>query len=123
MIALSSLERAVSEAIGRQFPEATAAVLGQLATASVTEREFTPTGFFTVFDVDRTMPPAPTMIGPVGDVASLVGPARYPMEFMLYVRDGYAEMIEAYSYGDGYGDLDLLAAEFTQPAETKYGAA
>lgn len=122
MIALSSLERSVAEAIGRQFPEATAAILEQLATASVTEREFTPTGFFTCFDIDRATPPAPTMIGPVGDIASLVGPAGYPMEFILYVRDGYAEMIEAYSYGDGYGDLDLLAVQFTQPAATQYGA-
>lgn len=118
MTALTPLEFAVSEAIARQFPEAVAAISAQLATASVTAREFTPTGFFTEFEVDRTTPPAPTMIGPVGYISSLVGPDRYPMEFMLYVRDGYAEMIEAYSYGDGYGELDLLSAEFSDPQET-----
>ncbi|MNH49595.1 hypothetical protein D3C85_1210560 [compost metagenome] len=117
MIALTSLELAVSEAIARQFPEAAEAISAQLASASVTAREFTPTGFFTEFDVDRATPPAPTMIGPVGYISSLVGPNRYPMEFMLYVWDGYAEMIEAYSYGDGYRELDLLSAEFSDPQE------
>lgn len=34
---------------------------------------------------------------------------------MLYVKDGYAEMIEAYSFLDGYGDLDVLTAPFTEP--------
>ena len=44
-----------------------------------------------------------------------MGPDAYPLEFMLYVKDGYAEMIEAYSFFDGYGDLDLLTASFTAP--------
>ena len=34
---------------------------------------------------------------------------------MIFVRDGYAVMMEAYSFGDGYGDLDIITAAFTPP--------
>jgi hypothetical protein len=113
--ALTPLERAVAKAISRQYPEATAKLLSQLATATVTSREFTGSGFFTEFNVLRSTPAAPTAIGPIGLVGSLVGPSRYALEFMLHVSEGYAHMIEAYSYGGGYGDLDLLSAEFSDP--------
>lgn len=114
---LSPLESAVADAISHQYPEATSALLSQLATAKVTSRDFTGSGFFTEFEVLRSAPSAPTAIGPVGSIGALVGPDRYPMEFMLYVWEGYAHMIEAYSYGDGYGDLDLISAEFSRPAD------
>jgi hypothetical protein len=115
MSKLTALELAVAEAIAREYPDATETLLGQLQNAVVTNRDFTGVGFFTEFDVPKDGPPARDVIGPVGTIQSLVGPERYPLEFMLYVRDGYAEMIEAYSFEDGYGDLDLLTAEFTPP--------
>ena len=120
MSKLTDLELAVAEAIAREYPDATEALLGQLRGAVVTRRDFTGVGFFTEFDVPKDGNPAKDVIGPVGNVQSLVGPERYPLEFMLYVRDGYAEMIEAYSFEDGYGDLDLLTAEFTPPAEITF---
>jgi hypothetical protein len=87
----------------------------QLKTAQVTMRDFTGFGFFTEFRVDRGLPPVAVTESPGGWVRSKVGPKFYPLEFMLYVGDGYAEMIEAYSFSDGYGDLDLLTAPFTAP--------
>jgi hypothetical protein len=120
MSKLTALELAVAEAIAREYPDATAALLGQLQNAVVTNRDFTGAGFFTEFDVPRDGPPAKDVIGPVGNIRSLVGPARYPLEFMLYVSGGYAEMIEAYSFEDGYDDLDLLTAEFTPPTESDF---
>lgn len=117
MSKLTALELAVAEAIAREYPEAMEALLGQLQNAVVTNRDFTGVGFFTEFEVPKDAPPAKDVIGPVGNIRSLVGPERYPLEFMLYVREGYAEMIEAYSFEDGYGDLDLLTAEFTPPVE------
>ncbi|HQR89630.1 MAG TPA: hypothetical protein PLH31_10305, partial [Caulobacter sp.] len=107
---LTALERAVAEAIAREYPDATDALLRQLQNAVVTSRDFTGVGFFTEFDVPRDGPPAKDLVGPVGHICALVGSERYPLEFMLYVRGGYAEMIEAYSFEDGYGDLDLLTA-------------
>jgi hypothetical protein len=115
MSKLTALELAVAEAIAREYPDATETLLGQLKGAVVTSRDFTGVGFFTEFDVPKDGPPAKGVVGPVGNIRSLVGPELYPMEFMLYVREGYAEMIEAYSFEDGYGDLDLLTAEFTPP--------
>jgi len=114
---LSALERAAAEAISRQLPEATEVLVQQLATAAVTLREFTPTGFYTEFEVSRTTPAASTAVGSFGWVRSFVGQDLYAMEFILYVRDGYARMIEGYSYGDGYGDLNLLSAAFTEPED------
>lgn len=87
----------------------------QLATAQVTLREFTGYGFYTEFDVDQGLAAEGVTASPGGWVRSFVGPAAYPLEFMLYVRDGYANMIEAYSHGNGYGDLDLLTTSFTPP--------
>lgn len=115
MSKLTALELAAAEAIAREYPEATEVLLEQLKGAVVTSRDFTGVGFFTEFDVPKDGPPAKDVVGPVGNIRSLVGPELYPLEFMLYVRDGYAEMIEAYSFEDGYGDLDLLTAEFTPP--------
>lgn len=120
MSKLSDLELAVAEAIAREYPGATEALLEQLRDAVVTKRDFTGVGFFTEFDVPKDTPPAKDVVGPIGNIRSLVGPERYPLEFMLYVRGGYAEMIEAYSFEDGYGDLDLLSAEFTPPVEITF---
>ena len=119
MTQLSSLEMAVGTALAHQVsvdrPEA---LIEQLKTAIVSGRDFTGIGFFTEFTVDKRLPPAATIDrSPVGWVRCLVGPDAYPMEFMIYVRDGYAEMIEAYSFDDGYGDIDLLTTTFTTPAE------
>jgi hypothetical protein len=117
MSKFTDLEHAVAEAIARQFPDATTALLEQLQKAVVTSRQFTGVGFFTEFEVPRDLPMAELAFGPIGHIRSLVGPERYPLEFMLYVNDGYANTIEAYSFEDGYGDLDLLTADFTPPTE------
>lgn len=91
------------------------ALHAQLATAQVRSREFTGLGFYTEFDVDRSLPTASVEPAVGGWVRSRVGPAAYELEFLLYVREGFAEMIEAYSFGDGYGEIDLLTCEFTPP--------
>ncbi len=80
-------------------------------------REFTGVGFFTTLSVDRGLAPASVAYCPDGWVRSLVGPSQYPLEFMLYVQDGYADTIEAYSFEDGYSDIDLLTCEFTDPED------
>ena len=116
MTALSPLEMAAASMVAAQIsPNESAALIAQLETAKVTLREFTGVGFFTEVAVDRTLARAEVTESPGGWVRSLVGPEKYPLEFMLYVKDGFAEMIEAYSFFDGYGDLDLLTCDFTLP--------
>ena len=111
----TKLELAAAHAITRQLTAEADVLLAQLNTATVTSREFTGQGFFTEFEVDRSLPPISSSQSPVGWVASQVGPDGYELEFMVFVRDGYAVLMEAYSFGDGYGDLDLLTAAFTPP--------
>lgn len=116
MQTLSPLELAAGVAIARQISlDGGDALIAQLQVARVTAREFTPTGFYTDFAVDPALPPAVCVDGSGGWVRSKVGPTSYPLEFILYVRDGYAVTLEAYSFHEGYGDLDLLTAVFTDP--------
>ena len=113
---LSALEMAAAVVLAKQVsPDGSDALIEQLMTAEVSGREFTGLGFYTEFSVDRTLPPALVTVSPGGWICSEVGPDAYPLEFMLYVKDGYAEMLEAYSYFDGYGDIDLLTASFSAP--------
>lgn len=113
---LSALEMGVALLLAEQVsPADSQALIAQLKTAEVTARDFTGVGFYTEFSVDRALPPAVVTVSPGGWVRSEVGPDAYPLEFMLYVKNGYAEMIEAYSFFDGYGDLDVLTASFTEP--------
>jgi hypothetical protein len=117
MTALSPLEFAVGSAIAAQ-PEChdEAALVAQLRSAHVTLREFTGFGFFTEFEVDKSLSKTEAHQSPFGRLHAEVGPDGYLMGFMVYLKDGFAEMIEGYSYGDGYGDLDLLTADFTPPS-------
>lgn len=116
MKTLSALEMAAAVVLAEQVsPTDGRALIAQLKSAEVTSREFTGLGFYTEFRVDRALPSAVVTTSPGGWVRAEVGPEAYPLEFMLYVRDGYAGMIEAYSFLDGYGDLDLLTAAFTEP--------
>jgi len=116
MTQLSALEMAAAVILAEQVsPTESHALVEQLKSAEVTSRDFTGLGFYTEFSVDRALPPAMVTASPGGWVRAEVGSKSYPLEFMLYVKDGYAEMIEAYSFADGYGDLDLLTASFTEP--------
>jgi hypothetical protein len=116
MTKLSELEMAAAVILAEQVsPTDSHALVEQLKSAEVTSRDLTGLGFYTEFSVDRALPPALVTASPGGWVRTEVGSKFYPLEFMLYVKDGYAEMIEAYSFGDGYGDLDLLTASFTEP--------
>jgi hypothetical protein len=113
---LSALETAVALLLAEQVsPDESNALIAQLRSAQVSSRDFTGVGFYTEFNVDRALPPAAVAVSPGGWVRSEVGPNAYPLEFMLYVEEGYAVMIEGFSFFDGYGDLDLLTASFTAP--------
>lgn len=113
---LSPLELAAAMVCARQIGvNGGETLVLQLESARVTKREFTGYGFYTEFVVDNGLVAEPVIASPGGWVRSHVGPDAYPLDFLLYVRDGRADMIEAYSHGDGCGDLDLLTAHFTPP--------
>ncbi len=113
---LSPLELAAGASLAAQVaPTESGALIAQLETATVTSRRFTGLGFFTEFEVDRALAAVDVAESPCGWVCSQVGPEPYRLEFMIYIEGGYAVMIEAFSMGEGYGDLDLLTAAFTPP--------
>lgn len=108
---LSSLELAAAEAICAQLPQGGSEMLEQVRNARVVSREFTAYGFYTVIQT-LSGPPVQLSESPFGHVQTRVGPTGYELQFMLHFQDGRATMIEAYSFGEGYGDLDLLTCEF-----------
>jgi hypothetical protein len=115
-VRLSPLELAVGASLAAQVaPAEVRALVAQLETAAVTSRKFTGLGFFTAFEVDRALAAVDVAESPCGWVCSQVGAEPYRLEFMIYLESGYAVMIEAFSMGGGYGDLDLLTAAFTPP--------
>lgn len=116
LMRLSPLELAAGASLAAQVaPMESGALVAQLKAATVTSRTFTGLGFFTEFEVDRALAAIDVAESPCGWVCSQVGPAPHRLEFMIYLKDGYAFMIEAFSMGEGYGDLDLLTAAFTPP--------
>lgn len=123
MRGLSPLELSAAFAIAEQIGlDGGSALIDQLVSARITAREFTGFGFFTEFAVDQTLPVAIVSESPGGLIRIAVGPDQYPLEFVLYVKDGYAGMLEAYSHFDGYGDLDLLTCEFGPPVSLEKAA-
>lgn len=121
MTRFTPLERAVLDAICALYPSYASALGSQLATASVTSRDFTGIGFFTEFEVDPAAPAIAGFASPLGTVESLVGPYAYPLQFMVFVSPaGFLTLLEGYSYFDGYGDLDLTIAAFTPPTEVVF---
>lgn len=113
---LTPLESAVAAALARQLaPTDPQSIMAQLESAEVVERTFTALGFFTDLKADRRLPPLSLGNSQWGWVESRVGSQAYSLNFMLLIRNGFVEQIEAFSMGDGYGDLDLLTATFTPP--------
>lgn len=104
MSELTSLERAMLEAFRQPEAKAPSELLALLATASVRNRDNTGYGFYTEFDVDRTLPPLdlhPMVDGPVAHLVGL-GDDNI-MASILWLEDGYPKTLEGYQYGDATG--------------------
>jgi hypothetical protein len=109
----TSLERTVLDSICEMHPSDRAAVGAQLSTAAFDRRENTGCGFFTYFVVDRSSTP------PIGGSRMRDGPyaliagVKHGFGFILWLKDGYANCLEGYSWGDGdTPGLDLEAVNF-----------
>ena|ERR1700733_11955631 len=88
------------------------ALEAQLSAAVLVSRENTGAGFYTSFAVDRDSSV------PVGGERLRDGPAmridglRHGMGFILWLKDGYAELIEGYSYGESTIEIDFERVGF-----------
>ncbi len=72
----------------------------QLESCQVSRREFTGHGFFTNLKVDRSVGPAPTRRPRVQicDVGGKISGLKYGAGFVLFVTDGYLDLLEGFSY-------------------------
>jgi hypothetical protein len=108
----TTLEQAVLAEIWDMYSADRVALEAQLSTATLLSRENTGAGFFTRFSVDRA---SSTAIGGerlrAGPQAKIDG-LEHGMGFILWLKEGYADCLEGYSYAESTTGIDLEAAGF-----------
>jgi hypothetical protein len=110
---LTALERSVLEEISQQQPADQRGVLvSQLASARVTRRENTGAGFFTYLAVDRNGPPLTSRWRVAGNVVATIVGFERPILIALFMKDGYASMLEATTSGESTAGIDLSTIRF-----------
>ena len=89
-----------------------AALEAQLSTATLVSRENTGAGFYTRFAVDHASNDAlggeRLRAGPETKVDGL----RHGMGFILWLKEGYADCLEGYTYGESTTAIALDVASF-----------
>jgi hypothetical protein len=106
------LERAVLHAICEVHLVDRAALEAQLSTAIVLSRENTGAGSYTRFSVERSS------LAAIGGERLRHGPSarieglEHGMGFILWLEEGYADCLEAYSYEESTTGIALEQAGF-----------
>jgi hypothetical protein len=73
----------------------------QLDAATVTERTYSDSGFYTHFAIPAATPRlSDSKSFVIQDVSAQVIGFKYPVAFLLFVSDGALNMLECFSYGD-----------------------
>jgi len=81
-------------------------------TATVTRRENSGAGFFTYLAVDRTTAPVRNAKRVLGNVTASIEGFKQPLLMMLFMKDGYAEMLEAAAVDDSTVGIDPSTLRF-----------
>jgi hypothetical protein len=106
------LEQTVLTAICEMYSSDQAALEAQLSTATLLSRENTGAGFYTRFAVERASIAALTgerlRAGPETKIDGL----RHGMGFILWLKEGYADCLEGYSYAESTTGIILGAVGF-----------
>jgi len=106
------LEQAVLRAICEAHPVDQAALESQLSTATVLSRENTGAGSYTRLAVEHSSRT------PIGDERLRRGPTvridglEHGMGFILWLKEGYADYLEGYSYEESTTSIALERAGF-----------
>ena len=94
-------EREVMEMIAKENPKYEAKIMAQYEKAHVIKREFTGHGFFTDFDITD---PADSLgcgyNNQLGDLTAEFPEVKFGAGFVLFIKNGFIEMLEGYVYGD-----------------------
>ena len=99
---LNGFERAVLHKLLAGSGAKLAALRRQLEQCRVRKREETGAGVYTYLDVDRTCEPVRLTKDParIGGVDAELPSLSHGVGFVLLLRDGYLEMLEAYTYDE-----------------------
>ena len=73
----------------------------QYYRALVKKREFSVMGFFTLFEMPEDSPLSePPMSIQLGDVVGQLDGVKNGIGFVLFIKNGFIQMLEGYTYGD-----------------------
>ena len=108
----TTLERAALAAICDMYSEDRAALEAQLSTATLLSRENTGAGFYTRFTVDRASTIATGGMRLRNGPAAKIDGLEQGMGFILWMKEGYADCLEGYSYSESTTGIDFEAAGF-----------
>ena len=73
----------------------------QYYRALVKKREFSGMGFFTLFEIPEDAPLSePAMSIQLGDVVGQLDGVKNGIGFVLFLKNGFIQMLEGYTYGD-----------------------
>jgi hypothetical protein len=114
---MNVLEKEIMEKALRGTHPLLTSLRSQLASASVREREFTGTGFMTVFSVPAQVARASLQDRVViGDVAAEVSGLPLGAGFLVFVTAGVLDALEGYSYDATWTeDARLLRSFYVHP--------
>lgn len=105
------LEQAVLAAICEMHPSDRATLEAQLATATLSSRENTGAGFYTRFAVERASSALTGERSRAGPETKIDG-LSHGMGFVLWLKEGYADCLEGYSYAESTTGILLEAVGF-----------
>ena len=87
----------------------------QMASATISRREYSGAGFFTTFAVDPSAPRV-TRRMPLGDVYADVSGLAHPAGFMLFFKDGLVDFLECFIVDASWPeDGHLIRAFYMHP--------
>ena len=100
----SPLEQAVLDRIFEGKHPVLAALRKQMENSIVSSRELSGTGFFTHFKVEPRVSPIPSEIKNIqfGDVTAEITGLQHGAGFVLFVKNGYLDVLEGYTYGEDW---------------------
>jgi hypothetical protein len=112
MTAFTALERAALLSIFSETPALAPALEAQLALASVTGRENSGRGFFTMIAVADAAPrvDSPRVLG--NETQARIAGLDYGLGIILFMEDGRLDLLEGFTYGESLAALDLSALAF-----------
>ena len=110
----TKLELAALRSIFTETPQLADGLAAQLAAASVAGRENTGGGFFTTISVAAGVPriSSPRALG--HDTSASIEGLVHGMGFILFMEDGYINLLEGYAFGaENTALLNLASVNFT----------